>query len=174
MPLTRAKKEQVVSSVKQLLEQSKLTVIAKYQGASVKDMQNLRATAKDSGTTVKVIKNRLVIQSLKGNDKLSSINTDQLQGMLVYAFNSEDEVAPAQSIAEFAKSKPEVEFVGAITGDGNWLEASSVKELAELPSKPVLIASVVALLESPIRSVVGATGGNLPNLIASLKAKASS
>ncbi|MCL4405624.1 MAG: 50S ribosomal protein L10, partial [Firmicutes bacterium] len=54
MPLSRSKKEQVVENVEQLLKTSKLTVIARYQGMSVKDMQTLRSQAKTGNTTIKV------------------------------------------------------------------------------------------------------------------------
>ncbi|MCL4405625.1 MAG: 50S ribosomal protein L10, partial [Firmicutes bacterium] len=105
-------------------------------------------------------------------EQYKNLDLSQLQGMLIYAFNPEDEVAPAQSIATFAKQKPIVEFVGAITTEGKWLDAEQVKTLADLPNKPVLIGSVIALLQSPIRSIVAATNGNLTNIISGLKAKA--
>ena len=173
MPLTRAKKEQVVTDVAQLLDNSKMTVVAKYEGTSVKSMQSLRRQAKDNGTMVRVIKNRLVIQALKNHEQFKKIDSTKLEGMLAYAFNEQDEVAPAQSLAEFAKLNPTLEFVGAITPEGNWLEADEVKALAVLPSKPVLIASVVSLLNSPIRSVVSAASGQLSGIISALEAKAS-
>lgn len=171
MPLTREKKEQVVTDIKELFSESKMTVIAKYQGTSVKDMQALRRLAKESGTRVMVAKNRLIIKALKGNDQYGDLNTDVLTGMLAYAFNSEDEVAPAQSLADFAKKQPTLEFVGAIAADGKWLTADEVKTLAQLPSKPQIIASVLALLHSPIRSVVSATNGGLAGIISALEAK---
>ena len=171
MPLTKDKKQAVVSEVTELLSQSKMTVIAAYTGTAVKDMQRLRREARDNNTTVKVIKNRLVMQAIKNLDNLKDIDVSQLQGMLAYAFNPEDEVAPAQNLAAFAKSNPTLSFVGAITPEGTWLSADQVKALADLPSKPQLIASVVSLLGSPIRSVVSAVGSPLPNILSGLQAK---
>lgn len=173
MPLTRDKKQQVVAEVNQLLSESKMTVVAAYQGTTVKDMQTLRRRAKDNGTVVKVIKNRLVIQALKSQDNLKDVDVSQLEGMLAYAFNGEDEVAPAQSLATFAKTNPTLNFVGAISPEGKWLSAEEVSALAELPSKPVLIASVVSLLGSPVRNVISAVGSPLPNILSGLQAKTS-
>ena len=171
MPLTKQKKEAVVAEVANLLSESKMTVIASYKGTAVKDMQSLRREAKQNGTTLKVIKNRLVIQALKKLDNLKAIDISELQGMLAYAFNSEDEVAPAQSLEAFAKNNPSLSFVGAITAEGNWLSSDQVKALADLPSKPQLISSVVSLLGSPIRSVVSAVGSPLPNVLSGLQSK---
>jgi large subunit ribosomal protein L10 len=169
MPLTREKKESIVADLSSLLEQSKMTVVATYKGTAVKDMQALRAQAKENGTTVKVIKNRLVVQALKQLENLKDIDATKLEGMLVYAFNQNDEIAPAQNLATFAKNNSTLSFVGAITPEGKWLTAEEVTSLASLPSKPILIASVVALLGSPIRSVVSSLSSQLPNILSSLQ-----
>jgi large subunit ribosomal protein L10 len=70
MALTKDKKQAVVAEVTDLLNSSKMTVVAKYEGTGVKALQELRRDAKQAGTTVKVIKNRLVIQALMTRTKL--------------------------------------------------------------------------------------------------------
>jgi large subunit ribosomal protein L10 len=173
MALSKNQKHEVVSQVADLLNASKMTVVAKYQGTPVKAMQSLRRDAKEGGTRVKVVKNRLVIQSLKATDNLKDVDTSKLEGMLLYAFNSEDEVAPAQSLHNFAKSNPSLEFVGAITAEGKFLEADEVKSLAVLPSKTQLIAGIINTLNSPVNSVMGSLGGQLSGILSGLEAKAS-
>jgi large subunit ribosomal protein L10 len=173
MALTKDKKQAVVQEVVDLLNASKMTVVAKYEGTGVKAMQSLRRDAKQGGTTVKVVKNRLVIQAIKGSDKLKEVETAPLQGMLLYAFNSDDEVAPAQSLHNFAKQNPSLQFVGAINAEGEFLDADSVKALAVLPSKNELIAQVVANLLSPVHDVTNALAGNLHGLLDGIEAKAS-
>jgi large subunit ribosomal protein L10 len=160
MPLTKDKKNQVVKEVAGMLATSKLTVVAAYKGTTVKAIQTLRRDAKENGTKVKVVKNRLVIQALK-DAKLDSVDTSALTGMLLYAFNDTDEVAPAQALHKFAKTEPSIEFVGAITADGNFIGAADVKALAVLPSKNQLIAGVINTLQSPVRGVMSALSGNL-------------
>jgi len=171
MALTKEKKAAVVDEIKNLLASSKMTVVASYKGTAVKDMQTLRSQAKESNTIVKVVKNRLVIQALKQMDNLKGVQVDQLEGMLAYAFNQEDEIAPAQSLAAFAKTNPTLLFVGGITPEGKWLSADEITSLSALPSKPVLIASVVSLLGSPITSIVNSVGNQLPNILANLQAR---
>ncbi len=173
MALNKSQKESVVNEVAELLSASKMTVVAKYQGTSVKALQELRRNSKDNGTKVKVIKNRLVKQALKSTDKLKEVETDALEGMLLYAFNSEDEVAAAQALNNFIKQNPNVEFVGAITEDGHFLDSSNVKELASLPGKNQLIAGLVGILNSPIRNVTGGLSGGLSGILSGLEAKAS-
>ncbi|HSX30645.1 MAG TPA: 50S ribosomal protein L10 [Candidatus Saccharimonadales bacterium] len=172
MALSKDKKNAVVAEISDLLASSKMTIVAKYQGTTVKALQGLRRQARDNGTKVKVVKNRLVIQAVKSVDALKDINTGELQGMLLYAFNSDDEVAPAQVLADFAKANPTLEFVGAISSEGKFLSASDVKALATLPSKENLIAQVVATLLSPVNDVTNALSGNLHALLDGVEAKA--
>lgn len=172
MALTKQEKNDVVAEVSELLSTSKMTVVAKYQGTTVKAMQSLRRTARDNGTRVKVVKNRLVIQAIKATDTIKDADTSALEGMLVYAFNAEDEVAPAQILASFAKTNPTIEFVGAISAEGNFLSADEVKSLATLPSKNELIAQVIATLLSPVNDITNALSGNLHALLDGVEAKA--
>lgn len=172
MALTKDKKNEVVAEVAQLLSDSKMTVVAKYQGTTVKAVQDLRRQASDNGTKVKVIKNRLVIKAIQQSEALKDVDTSALEGMLLYAFNAEDEVAPAQSLDTFAKKNPTIEFVGAITAQGKFIDASEVKALAGLPSKNDLIAQVVATLLSPVNDIMNGLSGNLHALLDGVEAKA--
>jgi large subunit ribosomal protein L10 len=172
MALSKDKKHAVVEEVSDSLKSSKMTVVAKYQGTTVKAIQQLRRDARANGTKVRVVKNRLVVKALKDVDSLKDVDTSQLTGQLLYAFNVEDEVAPAQVLAAFAKQNPSIEFVGAITADGKFLSADEVKSLATLPGKNELIAQVIATLTSPLNDVTSALSGNLHALLDGIEAKA--
>lgn len=172
MPLTKDEKQKVVSEVTELLSTSKMTVMATYKGTDVKAMQTLRREARSNGTKVKVIKNRLVIQALKSTENLKNIDTSFLEGMLLYAFNGDDEVAAAQILNNFAKQNPTIEFVGAISADGTFVNATDVKALASLPGKNQLIAGLINTLNGPVQGVVSGLSGNLHAMLQGLEAKA--
>lgn len=173
MALSKEKKADVVAEVAELLKDSKLTVVAKYQGTSVKSMQELRRSAKENGTRILVVKNRLFKKALENDERFKGADTTNLNGQLMYAFNSSDEVAPAASLSSFARGEPQVEFVGALAADGSTLSAEQVKVLANLPSKDQLIAETVAMLLSPLNDIVGGLSGDLHGLLDGLAAKAS-
>ena len=172
MALTKIQKQEVVGEVADLLSASKMTVVAKYEGTGVKALQALRRDAKANGTKVKVIKNRLVIQAIKATDGFKDTDTSALQGMLLYAFNSEDEVASAQSLHNFAKLNPTLQFIGAINAEGQFIDAESVKALAILPGKNQLIAGLINTLNAPVQGVLSGLNGNLHGLLQGLEAKA--
>lgn len=172
MALTKTEKQAVIDEVAELLGASKMTVVAQYQGTTVKELQELRRTAKGNGTAVKVVKNRLVRQAMLQNDALKDTDSSALEGMLVYAFNDGDEVAPAQVLDTFAKTHPTIKFVGAISAEGKFLSSDEVKALAGLPSKGDLIAQVVATLLSPVHDVTNGLSGNLHALLDGVADKA--
>lgn len=172
MALTKDKKNEVVAEVSQLLADSKMTVVAAYQGTPVKALQSLRKSGRDNGTTLKVVKNRLVIKAIQSTDNVKDTDTSALNGMLLYAFNNRDEVEPAKVLADFAKTQPTIDFVGAISADGTFLTAEEVKALATLPSKNDLIAQVMATLSSPLNDVMSGLSGNLHGLLDAVEAKA--
>ena len=156
----------------ELLSNSKLTVFAQYQGLSVADVQVLRRAAREAGVTIKVVKNRLVRVTVQSIDAYKDVDTSNLEGQLLYAVSSEDEVAPAQVLNDFAKTHPELQFVGAFSGDGANLSADEVKALAGLPSKNQLIGEVVAQLLSPVNDITNALSGNLHALLDGVESKA--
>ncbi len=174
MALSKAKKEEIVAEVSSLLGASRLTVLADYQGTSVKQMQELRKQAKENGTTVKVIKNRLVVKALKADDKYKDVDTSKLSSQLVYAFNSEDEVAPAQVLAKFSKANNTLNFIGALNEAGQFIEADEVKQLASLPSKDQLRGQLVSVLSGPQRGFVSVLSGNVRGVLNVLNARSES
>jgi large subunit ribosomal protein L10 len=161
MALTKEQKNAVITEVSDLLQASKMTVVANYKGMSVKSIQALRKAAKDNGTVVKVVKNRLVKQALSNVENLKGVETAQLKEQLLYAFNDQDEVSPAKTLNDYAKTEPALEFVGAITAEGVFIAAEEVKALASLPSKNQLIAGIINTLQSPLKNGISALGGNL-------------
>lgn len=172
MALTRSKKNEVVAEMTALLNDAKMTVVAQYQGTTVKAIQALRKEAKQNGTRVTVVKNRLVIKAIEESETLKDADTSALKGQLLYALNAEDEVAPAQVLATFAKTNPSIQFVGAFSADGKFLSAEDVKALAALPSKTQLIAGIINTLNSPVNGVMSGLSGNLGGLLKAIEAKA--
>lgn len=165
MAISRDKKNTLVSELSDALTDAKMTVFAQYQGLSVAHIQELRRTARASGVTIKIVKNRLVRVAMGTVEKYKDTDTNPLTGQLLYAISREDEVAPAQVLDGFIKTHPELRFVGAFSGEGALLSADEVKALAGLPSKEQLVAQVVAQLLSPVHDVTNALSGNLHALL---------
>ncbi|MES2876174.1 MAG: 50S ribosomal protein L10 [Patescibacteria group bacterium] len=172
MAITRDKKQALVAKMTERLSDSKLAVYAQYKDLTVADMQELRAMAREADVSITVIKNRLVRVSLSQLETYKDTDTSGLEGQLLYAISTTDEVAPAQVLDKFAKTHPALQFAGGFSGEGLALSADDVKALAGLPSKNQLIAEVVAQLLSPVHDVTNALSGNLHALLDGVEAKA--
>jgi large subunit ribosomal protein L10 len=172
MAITRDKKQALVSEMSELFATAKGTAVAKYQGLSVADVQELRKNARANGVTIRVVKNRLVRVAMSDNKTYKDADTSALVGQLLYAFSSEDEVMPAKVLNDFGKTHPALELAAGYSGEGLALSAADVKALAGLPSKNQLIAEVVAQLLSPVHDVTNALSGNLHALLDGVEAKA--
>ena len=173
MAITKDKKQALVAQMSERLASAKLTVYAKYDGLTVADLQELRKLAREADVTITVVKNRLVRVAMSANPAYKDTDTSDLQGQLLYAISSDDEVAPAQVLDKFAKTHPVLEFVGGFSDLGTALSKDEVKALAGLPSKNQLVAEVVAQLLSPLHDTTNALSGNLHALLDGVEAKAS-
>ena len=146
MSLNRSEKEAVISEVTSLAAKAQTLVIAEYRGITVADMTKLRAEARSKGVSLSVLKNTLARRAVAGSG--FDVLADQMTGPLIYGF-SEDAVAAAKVVAEFAKTNDKLVIRGGAYG-GKALDANGVKELASIPSKEVLLAQLLGLMQSPI------------------------
>jgi large subunit ribosomal protein L10 len=170
MAITRNKKNDLVAELANLFASAKGTVGAIYTGLSVADMQELRGLARTSGVTIKIVKNRLVRVALEQNDKFKDADKTTLTGQLLYAFSSEDETAPAQVLAGFAKKHAELKLILGFNDAGSSLDEATVKMLAELPSKDQLRGQLVGVLSAPMTQFLGVTNGTQRGLLQVLSA----
>ena len=120
--------------------------MAEYRGVTVADMTRLRTEARGSGVVLSVLKNTLARRAVAGSG--FEVAADQMTGPLIYGF-SEDAVAAAKVVADFAKTNDKLVIRGGVYG-GKALDANAVKQLASIPTKEVLLAQLCGLLKSPI------------------------
>ena len=146
MSLNRSEKEAVISDVTSLAAKAQTLVIAEYRGITVADMTKVRTTARNSGVTLSVLKNTLARRAVAGSG--FEVVADQMSGPLIYSF-SVDAVAAAKVVAEFAKTNDKLVIRAGAYG-GKALDANGVKQLASIPSKEVLLAQLLGLMQSPI------------------------
>ncbi len=171
MAKTREAKNKDLTELVDLLSDSKLTVVAQYTGLGVQQMQTLKHDSNGSNTQVRVAKNRLVKLAASKVDALQDTDLSELKGQLLYAFNSDDEVAPAQALNAFAKQNPDLQFVGAISESGEYLNADQVTEMANLPTKDQLRGQLVGVLAAPLSGLVGVLSGNMRGLVTVLNGR---
>ena len=172
MAISKDKKQQLVADLNEILSDAKMTVFAKYQGLSVSELQELRHLARENNVKIKVVKNRLVRVTMGEIAVYKDTDTSALEGQLLYAISNDDEVAPAQVLAKFAKEHQALELKGAFSAEGKSLNEQEVVELSKLPSKDQLIGQVVNMLTGTVNDVTNALSGNLHALLDGVADKA--
>ena len=172
MAISKDKTQQLVADLNEILSDAKMTVFAKYQGLSVSELQELRHLARENNVKIKVVKNRLVRVAMGEIAVYKDTDTSALEGQLLYAISNDDEVAPAQVLAKFAKEHQALELKGAFSAEGKSLNEQEVVELSKLPSKDQLIGQVVNMLTGTVNDVTNALSGNLHALLDGVADKA--
>ena len=146
LSLNRNEKAAVVSEVQAQAAKAQTLALAEYRGLTVAQLDALRKNARAQGVYLHVLKNTLARRAVAGTS--FEVAAESMSGPLIYGF-SEDAVAAAKVIADFAKTNDKLVIkAGAYAGKA--LDAAAVKALAAIPSKEVLLAQICGLLQSPV------------------------
>jgi large subunit ribosomal protein L10 len=166
----RAAKQELVTELKEVFKTTNTVVVAHYAGLTVAEMQILRKQARQSGTTVKVAKNRLAKIALEGTD-VASVGS-LLKGPTVIAY-SDDPVGASKVAVDFAKGHEKFVILGGAMGK-TALDPNGVKALAALPSLDELRAKIVGLVKAPatkIAQVVNAPAAKVARVVQAYASK---
>lgn len=169
--MERAKKHEVVTSLKGLFEDTTLVVVTHYSGLTVAQMTALRARMNEAGAGVKVTKNRLARLALEGT-RFAGLG-EMFTGPTAVAY-SRDPVAAAKVAVEFAKGNEKLVILGGALHERS-LDADGIKALATLPSLDGLRAKLIALITTPAARIVGvvkAPAGQVARVLAARAEKA--
>jgi large subunit ribosomal protein L10 len=160
--MVRPEKKAAVAEIKEKLERASAVVLTNYRGLNVAAMTELRSKMREAGVEFKVVKNTLTRFAAE-EAGLKDLD-DFLKGPTAVAFGYDDPVTPAKVVADFAKQYKQLELKGGIL-DGNILQPENVKELADLPSREVLLAKIVGGMQGPIAGFVNVLNGVPRNLV---------
>jgi len=147
LSLNRNEKAAVVSDVAAQAAKSQTLALAEYRGLTVEALNKLRVDARSKGVYLHVLKNTLARRAVAGTPFEAA--SESMVGPLIYGF-SEDAVAAAKVIADFAKTNDKLVIKGGAYG-GKALDVNGVKALASVPTKEVLLSQVAGLLKSPVQ-----------------------
>jgi large subunit ribosomal protein L10 len=143
-------KQQIVSEISDKLKNSVSTVVVDYRGLSVAEVTELRKQLREAGVEFKVYKNSMTRRAAEANG-LADLNA-ALTGPNAIAFSTEDVVAPAKILNDFAKKHEALELKAGVI-EGNVATADEIKALADLPSREGLLSMLLSVLQAPIRNL---------------------
>ena len=153
-----------IEQVKELSDsfsKAKAVYFTEYHGLNVGDITKLRSEFFKADVEFKVAKNTLIKLAAEEN-KISGIE-ELLKGSTALAIAYDEPVAPAKVIKEFTKDS-DLPSVKGILFDGEFLPGEEFKRLANLPSKEELLATLVAMLNSPMQKLALTLNAPLQNM----------
>ena len=140
-------KQKIVADLAEQMRNSVSGVLVNYQGITVEDDTKMRKALREAGVSYMVQKNTLTGRAC---DEVGYSEMKQyLSGMTAIAISEKDAVAPAKVLKEYADK---IESFTILAGyvDGAVVSADTVKQLADIPSKEVLIAKFLGSIKSPV------------------------
>ncbi|MFB4165665.1 50S ribosomal protein L10 [Alteribacillus sp. JSM 102045] len=142
-------KQQVVQEIADKLENSVSTIVVDYRGLDVAEATELRKQLREAGVDFKVYKNTMVRRATEKTN-LTEID-EHLVGPTAVATSTEDVVAPAKVLNNFAKDHEQLEIKTGVI-QGRVASLDEIKELASLPSHDGLVSMLLSVLQAPIRN----------------------
>jgi large subunit ribosomal protein L10 len=167
LALSKQKKNEVIDQYKDWLKNSEAVILVEYIGATMKDMENIRAKVRESGGEFHVVKNTLVKLALEANGY--PIPEGLLENSSAASFAFSDPVGTAKALSEATKGMEAVKVKGGYMGTEP-LSQAQVKALADLPPLPVVRAQLLGVLQAPATKLVRTIAEPARSLAAVLQA----
>ncbi len=140
-------KQQIVAELTEKINAAVTGVVVDYKGITVADDTVLRKELRENGVDYFVVKNTLLSRAVAGTE-LEGMNS-VLEGTTAIALSNEDYTAAARILSKFADSHDNFSIKAGFL-DGKLVDNATITALAKLPSKEILLATVLGAFQAPI------------------------
>ncbi len=154
MPLNVQDKKAIVADVGAQLAGAQTVVLAEYRGIPVEQLTKLRASARDQGVYLRVLKNTLARRAARGTQ--FEPLADSMVGPLIYGISA-DPIASAKVLQGFAKTQ-DLLVIKAGLYNGKLLDVAGVKALATIPSRDELLSQLLGVMLAPVSAMARVLG----------------
>lgn len=140
-------KKVVVEEIREKFNNAKSAIVVDYRGLTVGEATELRTKFREAGVEYKVYKNNLMKLAIK-DTTFEGLSVD-LKGPNAVAFGYEDPVTPAKVVKDFAKEHKNLELKAGVV-EGTYYDTAKIIEIADIPSREVLLSRLVGSFQAPI------------------------
>ena len=140
-------KQQLVAELSEKIGKAITGVVVDYSGTSVADDTTLRKELRENGVDYFVVKNTLLGRAVAGTE-LEGMK-EVLEGTTAIALSETDYTAAARILCKFAETHENFKVKAGFL-DGKLIDLETIDSLAKLPSKEVLLATVLSAFQAPI------------------------
>lgn len=159
-------KEYIVKEIAQHFKDFPDFFITSSSQVKVVDIERLRKNFKRNSSVYMVVKNSMLRHAIEKSGKTLNIEeiSPFIAGSCGILFSKADAAVIARSLTEFSKEHEGLKIQGAFVS-GERMSSDTIKHLATLPPKDILLAMVVSGIKAPISGFVGLLGNLLRNLV---------
>jgi len=158
---TKARKQEIVTELQDFFNQGKLAIVTDLSGFTVSELTSFRRKLSKDHASCRIAKNTLIKIASKGSEFEPVGELSKGPSAIVVGY--EDPAAPAKTTVEFLKLLKKGTVRGGVI-DGKLITSDEVKSLASLPSKELLLSSIMGGLDSGARGVSGILEGVIRDL----------
>jgi large subunit ribosomal protein L10 len=154
-------KKKDIDALRQDLEQSQNLFVTGYEKLRVNQDFELRKVVRGAGAKYRVVKNNLAEIASEGT--ASEAVLKGLRGMTSLAYTSNDPVALAKALTNYARTNPTFTFKAGMV-EGRVIDVKEITELANMPSREQLFSKLLYVINAPaqkLATVIAAVGRNL-------------
>ena len=159
----RSEKRYVVQSIAQMIDGSDYCYFVTYAGLKVKAFETLRNDLAKQNASCHVLKNSL-IRKAAAELKIDALDALDLTKSTAMVYGKGDCGAVAKSIAEFSKKNEQVQAKGGYV-DAAYLAPADVAAIADLPSREVMLAMLLGLIQAPARNLVSVINQGVAQIV---------
>lgn len=156
MPISRARKEELVAQYVDLLQSSDGFTIVSTQGMSVPQVQSLRKTIWDAGGQYVVTKNTLITKALEQAEW--EVPSDLLKGPSAIVFGKENFPGVVKALIKHIDdndiAEEKMKITGGVLGGTSIFDESRLEEITNLPTLPEVQAQIIGMLVQPATGLV--------------------
>ena len=146
---------------------AKAAVLSDYCGLNVQEISDLRGMLRKADVELHVVKNTLARRAVESTH-LKPL-AEYVKGPTAIALTIDDAVGMAKVLADYARKEPKLDIRAGIV-EGRVLTAEQIVQVAELPSREVLLAQMLGAMQNPLFGLVGVLHGVLRQLLYALVA----
>lgn len=154
--MNRTEKNELAGVLKDKFLRAKVAVFADYKGLTSPQADELRRVLRKHDSEVKVLKNNVARLVAKEGALGADVKQlmDGVVGPTLVAFGMKDPAATAKVMHKFAQDNEALKIKESLLGE-KVINVGAVEALAKLPSKEVLVATLLGTMNAPVRNFVG-------------------
>jgi len=165
--LDKNQKEQELASLKDKMARAKQIIVADHTGINVADLTVLRRKLRDAKSEFRVSKNTLLRLAVK--DSPMSVLEKHFTGPTAIVFGYDDPAVPAKIVYDAIKENEKPRFKTYYL-DGQLYGQDILKQIAELPPKEVIMATLIGAIQGPISQFIMVLDATARDFIGTLDA----